>query len=196
MYTTISILVEMKEERLSIKSSRSLFLFSFVFKFWNQIKQYLADISILANVICQGVDLTGCHKAVQWQGNREDYVMVGKQKQFLFMSHRRSKPVNSEFEFFSTSKWNRSRKQWCKLYMIIEISQMFSTLNHSQTTKKLHTQYHTRFHVFNVVRISKILYSKMEGKSPREKIKKSVQRTFRFRFEKFRLRKLTKCFIL
>ena len=73
---------------------------------------------------------------------------------------------------------------------------MFSTLNHSQTTKKLHTQYHTRFHVFNVVRISKILYSKMESESPREKIKKSVQRTFRFRFEKFRLRKLTKCFIL
>ena len=127
----------MKEERLSIKSLRGLFLFPFVFKFWNQIKQYFADISILA--ICQGVDLTGCHKAVQRQGNREDYVMVGKQKKFLFMSHRRSKPVNSEFEFFSTSKWNLSSKQWIKLYMIMEISQMFSTLHHSQMTKKLHT---------------------------------------------------------
>ena len=64
---------------------------------------------------------------------------------------------------------------------------MFSTLNHGQMTKKLHTYYHTRFHVLNVVRISKMLYSKMEGKTLKEKIKKSVQRIFRFRFirEKF-----------
>ena len=38
--------------------------------------------------------------------------------------------------------------------MGIEISRTFSTLNHSQMTKKLNTQYHTRLNVLNVVRTS------------------------------------------
>lgn len=53
------------------------------------VKQYFADISILANDICQGVDLIRCHKAVHWQGKGEDYVMAGKHKNFLVTSHRR-----------------------------------------------------------------------------------------------------------
>ena len=57
--------------------------------------------------------------------------------------------------------------------MSIEISQMqFSTLSLSQVTKKLHTEYHSCFKVLDVVRTSQIL--KMNGKTPREKIKKSV----------------------
>ena len=40
----------------------------------------------------------------------------------------------------------------------------------------------TRFYVLKVVRISKILCSKMKVKTLREKIKKSAQRTLRFRF--------------
>ena len=57
--------------------------------------------------------------------------------------------------------------------MSIEISQMFSTLSLSQVTKKLHTEYHDHscFSVLDVVRTSQIL--KMNGKTPREKIKKS-----------------------
>ena len=35
--------------------------------------------------------------------------------------------------------------------MSIEMSQTFSTLNHSQMTKKLHIQYHTRLNVLNVL---------------------------------------------
>lgn len=46
------------------------------------VKQNFADISIHVNDICQGVDLTRCHKAVQWQGKRKDYVMAGKHKNF------------------------------------------------------------------------------------------------------------------
>ena len=61
--------------------------------------------------------------------------------------------------------------------MSIQISQMFSALNHSQMTKKLYTQYHTHFHLLNVVRTWEIMYSKMKGKTLREKITKSVQRT-------------------
>ena len=64
---------------------------------------------------------------------------------------------------------------------------MFSTLNHSQITKKLYTQYHTHFHLLNVVRTWEIMYSKMKGKTLREKITKSVQRAicFCFKHEKF-----------
>ena len=53
------------------------------------VKQYFADLSIPTNDICQGEDLTRCHKAVQWQRKREDYVIAGKHKNFLVMSHRR-----------------------------------------------------------------------------------------------------------
>ena len=35
--------------------------------------------------------------------------------------------------------------------MSIEMPQTFSTLNHSQMTKKLHIQYHTRLNVLNVL---------------------------------------------
>ena len=72
----------MKEERLSITSSKGLLLFPFDFKFWNNFRQYFTDISILANDIRQEVDLTRCHKAVQWHGKREDYVMADKHKNF------------------------------------------------------------------------------------------------------------------
>ena len=37
--------------------------------------------------------------------------------------------------------------------MSIEMSQTFSTLNHSQMTKKLHIQYHTRLNVLNVLNV-------------------------------------------
>ena len=66
--------------------------------------------------------------------------------------------------------------------MRIEISQMFLPLNHSQMTKKLHTSYHSCFHVNNVVGTSEILYLKMKGKTLRNKIKKSVQITLGFCF--------------
>ena len=35
--------------------------------------------------------------------------------------------------------------------MSIEMSQTFSTLNHSRMTKKLHIQYHTRLNVLNAL---------------------------------------------
>ena len=66
---------------------------------------------------------------------------------------------------------------------------MFSTLNHNEMTTKLilSLNIHTYIHVLKVVRTSKILCWKMKMKTPREKIKKSVQRTLGFRFihEKF-----------
>ena len=65
--------------------------------------------------------------------------MAGEREKVLFTSHSRSKTVNSEFKFFSTSEWNRSSEQLSKSYTSIEISQMFYTLNHSQMTKKLHS---------------------------------------------------------
>ena len=77
------VLEEMKGEKLRITSSRGLWvLFNVQMAFHNRksniykfsfshlllnfeinVKQYLADISILANDICQGAQLIRCHKA-------------------------------------------------------------------------------------------------------------------------------------
>ena len=69
--------------------------------------------------------------------------MAGECKQFLFTSCKgKNKKVNvgnCEFRFFTTVEYNHSSEQWGKLCISIEISQLFSVLNHSQTTKKLHT---------------------------------------------------------
>ena len=67
------VLEEMKGETLPITSSRGLWVLfnvqmafhnrkSNIYKFLN-VKQYFADISILANDICQGAQLIRCHKA-------------------------------------------------------------------------------------------------------------------------------------
>ena len=45
--------------------------------------------------------------------------------------------VNSEFGFFTISELNLLSERSGKLYMSIDITQMFSTMNHSQMTKKL-----------------------------------------------------------
>ena len=68
--------------------------------------------------------------------------------------------VNSVFGFFTTGEWNRSSKQWGKLYMSIEISQMFSTLNHSQMSKKLHTWYQKMFALYKIKK--NVSYSKLK----------------------------------
>ena len=77
------VLEEMKGKTLPITSSRGLWvLFNVQMAFHNRksniykfsfshlllnfeinVKQYFADISILANDICQGVQLIRCHKA-------------------------------------------------------------------------------------------------------------------------------------
>ena len=77
------------------------------------VKQYFADISILANDICQGVDLIRCHKAVHWQGKGEDYVMAGKHE--IFFSHESQTIKNSkQWVLIFLHQWMKSFKQTMK----------------------------------------------------------------------------------